>query len=55
MLGERLAPVKYASLLNRFYRTATETVIRQDAIIGKLMGDKVMALFIAGIRGANFR
>jgi hypothetical protein len=55
MLGERLGPHEYASLLNRFYRTATETLIRHDAIIDKLIGDEVMALFIPGICGPKFR
>jgi len=30
-------------------------LIRQDAIIDKLIGDEVMALFIPGICGPNFR
>ena len=55
MLGERLLPTEYASLLNRFYAVATEVLIRQDAIIDKLIGDEVMALFIPGICGPDFR
>jgi Adenylate and Guanylate cyclase catalytic domain len=47
-LGERLGPAEYASLLNRFYKAATETLIRYDAVIDKLIGDEVMALFIPG-------
>jgi adenylate cyclase len=50
-LGEKLQPSAYAALLNRFYRTATEVLIRHDAIIDKLIGDEVMALFIRGICG----
>src|SRR6516225_1444907 len=55
MLGEHLGPAEYASILNRFYGAATESLIRQDAIIDKLIGDEVMALFIPGICGPNFR
>jgi adenylate cyclase len=55
MLGERLGPADYASLLNRFYAAATETLIRHDAIIDKLIGDEVMALFIPGFCGPNYR
>jgi adenylate cyclase len=55
MLGEHLGPAEYASVLNRFYRAATESLINQDAIIDKLIGDEVMALFIPGVCGSNFR
>jgi adenylate cyclase len=54
-LGERIAPHGYAVLLNRFYRVATETLVRHDAIIDKLIGDEVMALFIPGICGPEYR
>ncbi len=53
-LGERLQPSAYASLLNRFYRAATEVLIQHDAIIDKLIGDEVMALFIPGICGPEY-
>jgi|SRR5579875_47986 adenylate cyclase len=53
-LGEKLAPSAYAEMLNRFYRTATEVLIRHDAIIDKLIGDEVMALFIPGICGSEY-
>lgn len=54
-LGERLEPSAYAALLNRFYRAATEVLIRRDAILDKLIGDEVMALFIPGICGPEYR
>jgi adenylate cyclase len=53
-IGERLAPSEYATLINRFYRAATEVLIRYDAIIDKLIGDEVMALFIPGICGPEY-
>jgi adenylate cyclase len=53
-LGERLGPTEYASLLNRFYKAATETLIRHDAVIDKLIGDAVMALFIPGFCGPHY-
>jgi adenylate cyclase len=55
VLGERLVPADYASLLNRFYAAATEVLIRRDALIDKLIGDEVMALFIPGICGPDYR
>jgi adenylate cyclase len=55
ILGERLGPTEFASQLNRFYSAATEVLIRRYAIIDKLIGDEVMALFIPGICGADYR
>jgi adenylate cyclase len=54
-LGERLGAARFADLLNRFYRIATEVLVRHDAIIDKLVGDEVMALFVPGIAGAHYR
>jgi adenylate cyclase len=54
-MGERLAPAEFAALLGRFYHVATEALTRHDAIIDKLIGDEVMALFIPGICGPTYR
>ncbi|HTD22493.1 MAG TPA: adenylate/guanylate cyclase domain-containing protein [Terriglobales bacterium] len=54
-LGERLSPDAFATLLNRFYRTATEVLIRRDAIVDKLIGDAVMALFLPGVCGPAYK
>src|SRR6266481_3606079 len=54
-LGEHLEPSAYAALMNRFYRAATEVLVRHDAIIDKLIGDEVMALFIPGICGKDYK
>jgi hypothetical protein len=53
--AEHMAPSAYAALLNRFYRVATEVLVRHDAIVDKMIGDEVMALFIPGICGANYK
>jgi len=53
-LAEHLTPSAYAELLNQFYDVATEVLIQHDAIIDKLIGDEVMALFIPGICGASY-
>jgi adenylate cyclase len=44
-LAERSEPERMAELLNRFYATATE-VLCHHAIIDKLVGDQVMALYV---------
>lgn len=54
-LSESLGPTAYAELLNRFYRTATEVLIRHDATIDKLIGDEVMAFFVPGFAGPGYK
>ncbi len=43
--AEQTAPEQVASILNRFYGAATE-VLSKHAIIDKLVGDEVMALYL---------
>ncbi|MBV8178944.1 MAG: adenylate/guanylate cyclase domain-containing protein [Mycobacterium sp.] len=54
-LAERAGPTDVAALLNRFYFVATRALLRYDAVIDKLIGDEVMALFVPGISGAEYR
>jgi adenylate cyclase len=54
-LARRLGPSDYAATLNRFYATATETLIRRDATVDKLIGDEVMAFFVPGFAGPDFK
>jgi adenylate cyclase len=54
-LGEQTVATDFAALLNRFYATATQTLLRHDAVIDKLIGDEVMAFFVHGITGPDYR
>ena len=54
-LGERVVAADFAALLNRFYIAATRTLLRHDAVIDKLIGDEVMAFFVQGISGPQYR
>jgi adenylate cyclase len=45
----------YAARLNRFYGVATDALLRNDAIVDKLIGDEVMALFVRGLAGREYR
>jgi adenylate cyclase len=45
----------YARRLNRFYGVATEALLRHDGIVDKLIGDEVMALFVPGLAGPEYR
>jgi adenylate cyclase len=47
-LAERQAPDAVADLLNRFYASAVD-VLCEHAIIDKLVGDQVMALYLPGV------
>ena len=50
-LAETETPEELAGLLNRFYRVATDVLSHHDAVIDKLMGDEVMALFLPAFTG----
>jgi adenylate cyclase len=54
-LGAGMDAAAYAELLNRFYAVATDVLVRHDAVIDKLIGDEVMALFIPGLAGKDYR
>jgi adenylate cyclase len=54
-MAEHIDPSAYAALMNRFYRVASEVLVRHDAIVDKLIGDEVMALFIPGICGKDYK
>jgi adenylate cyclase len=54
-LAEHAAAKDFAALLNRFYFAATRALLRYDAVIDKLIGDEVMAFFVRGISGAEYR
>ena len=44
-LGEQMGPTAFAALLNRYYDLAIEVLAPHRAIIDKMIGDEVMALF----------
>ena len=52
-LAEGMAPLEFSRLIDRYYRTASDTLISYDAWIEKLIGDEVTGLFIPGFAGAQ--
>jgi adenylate cyclase len=54
-LGEQSTATAFADRLNRFYATATDVLISHDGVIDKLIGDEVMALFVQGLAGEDYR
>jgi adenylate cyclase len=54
-LAERLGPAAFAAALNDFYATVTDVLVRYDATVDKLIGDEVMAFFVPGFCGPQFK
>jgi len=45
-IAEKIGPVEFASLMNRFYEVAMNALLPQNAVIDKMIGDEVMAFFV---------
>ncbi|MEP6870916.1 MAG: adenylate/guanylate cyclase domain-containing protein [Anaerolineaceae bacterium] len=54
-MGEAISATDFAAVMNRFYRIATQTLVGHDGLIDKLLGDEVMALFLPGLCGPEYR
>ena len=51
--SESRAPEEVAQRLNRFYSIAARVLAAHDAVIDKLIGDEVMALWVPGLAGRD--
>jgi adenylate cyclase len=54
-LCERLAAADVHEFLQRFYRTASDALLAQEGLLGQIAGDEVMALFVPGIAGGEYK
>ncbi|MBI2168253.1 MAG: adenylate/guanylate cyclase domain-containing protein [Actinobacteria bacterium] len=54
-MGEDMSATAFAGAMTEFYKTATAVLLDHDAVIDKLLGDEVMALFVRGIAGPEYR
>jgi adenylate cyclase len=52
-LAERLDPVEFHEVIQRFYRAASDVLIERNAMINRLMGDQVIGLFVPRFAGAD--
>ena len=52
-LAESMSATDFRALVDRFYRTAAEVLIRHEAIVDKFVGDEVVAIFIPALAGEN--
>jgi adenylate cyclase len=50
-LAETMSPADFSHLLNQFYETASDVLVRTDAFIDKMVGDEVIGLYIPGYAG----
>lgn len=53
-LAERIGQKEFGSLINRFYVESTNVLSRADAMIEKLAGDEVTAMFTPGVAGEDY-
>src|SRR5688572_25321086 len=52
-LAEGSDPGEFARLMNRFYETATRTLVASGAFIDKFVGDEVMVVYLPVFCGPN--
>ena len=53
-LAEKLGDREFSLLIDRFYRAATDVLVRSEALIEKLIGDEVAAMFVPGFAGRDY-
>jgi adenylate cyclase len=53
-LSERMTPIEFQKLINRFYVGATNAIAEEDGLVEKLAGDAVAAFWGAGFAGQDY-
>ena len=53
-LAEGLTPWDFSTVIDRFYRASTEVLVDAGALIQKLIGDEVTAIFAPGFAGRRY-
>ncbi len=54
-IAAQMRPAEFAALMQRFFRAATAVFDRSDAIVDKMVGDEVIALYLPGLAGPDYR
>jgi adenylate cyclase len=52
-LAEKMSASNYSRLMNRFYKAATDVLIRTDAFIDQFVGDEAVGLYFPLFTGPN--
>jgi adenylate cyclase len=50
-LAEKMSPLKFSQLINRFYNTSVEILANRDAVIDRLVGDEMIGYFLPNLSG----
>ena len=53
-LSERMTPLDFQKLINRFYVGATDVIAKEHGLVEKLAGDAVAAFWGSGFAGKNY-
>ncbi|WP_298254680.1 adenylate/guanylate cyclase domain-containing protein [Bradyrhizobium sp.] len=54
-IAANMTPAEFAALMQRFFRTATSVFNRSDAVVDKMIGDEVLAIYLPGLTGSDYR
>src|SRR5512143_435333 len=52
-LAEGMRAIDFSSIMNRFYKAATDALIKTDAYIDKFVGDQVIGFYFPLFAGKN--
>ena len=52
-LAENMSAVEFSKLVSRFYNVATRIMVNSDALIDKIIGDQVAAMYVPSFAGQN--
>lgn len=52
-LAETMRPSEFSQLMRRFYTAATRVLLRTDALVDKMVGDEVIAMYLPGLTGPD--
>jgi adenylate cyclase len=50
-MAEVMRPGDFRAFLDRFYTIGTDTILKHDGLVDKLVGDEVIGLFFGGVSG----
>lgn len=53
-LAEKMSPIEFSKLINRFYQAATNVLFDYGGWVEKLIGDEVGGLFMPGLAGPDY-
>jgi adenylate cyclase len=52
-LAESMGTAEFARLINRFFVTATDVIVKSDGFVSRLVGDEVIAIYLPATSGEN--